>query len=97
MATLLALAGALLAAGAVALVPGRGRVPARVVFHLLLVLAPVVLVAAWIGTFRRATIGSWLALVPVIVTWACIVDARRGLSSRLARIGPRTKPPSPRA
>jgi len=78
----------LVAAGVLALasvVPHRRRTLARAVLFLYLLLVPILLAGWAISRWPKATFASYLALVPVIVTWACILDANGGLSNRLAR------------
>lgn len=70
-------------------IPGRRRALARAGLVWFAGLLPIVLSAWAISRLEGVTAGSYLALVPVIVTWCCILDARYGLSHRLARVGPR--------
>lgn len=90
LATLAAILAVLLALAAI---PHRGRAAARAALSGFAVVLPILLLVHAISRWPRASFGSYLALVPVIVTWACVVDARHGLSHRLARIGPRRDRP----
>lgn len=50
---------------------------------------PITLIVWAIACWPGSSFGSYLVVIPVIVTWCCIIDARHGISHRLARIGPR--------
>jgi len=67
----------------------RRRTLARAALFLYLLLLPILLAGWAISRWPEATFASYLALVPLLVTWACILDANGGLSNRLAR----TRPP----
>jgi hypothetical protein len=66
-------------------VPHPRRTLARAALFLYVLALPVLLAGWAISRWPKATFASYLALVPVIVTWACILDANGGLSDRLAR------------
>ena len=86
LVTLLAILLPLLVASAI---PHPRRALARACLVWFAGCLPIVLLAWAISRFEGVCVGSYLALVPVIVTWCCVIDARYGLSHRLARVGPR--------
>lgn len=80
-----ALAAVLGALALASVVPHRRRAHARAALFLYVLLLPVLLAGFAVSRWPRATFASYLALVPVVVAWACVLDANGGLSNRLAR------------
>jgi len=86
LAVLAALLVALLVGSAI---PHRRRPQVRAALVWCVASLPIVGVIVAIASWEGASLGSYTVLVPVIVTYCCIIDARYGLSHRFARVGPR--------
>ena len=69
--------------------PHPWRPAARAALVWFVVSLPITLIVWAIACWPGSSFGSYLVVIPVIVAWCSIVDARHGISSRLARIGPR--------
>lgn len=76
-------------------IPHRRRALARVCLLWFVGLMPLALLIYAIARWEGSSFGSYLALVPAILTVLCIIDARHGHSHRWARTGPRPRAASP--
>ena len=73
-------------------VPHPRRPLARVCLVWFLGLVPLVLLIYAIACWDGSHFGSYLGLIPAIVAVLCVIDAKHGLSHRMARVGPRPRP-----
>ena len=66
--------------------PHRRRTLSRVCLVWFLGVIPVVLLIYAIARWDGSHVGSYLGLIPGIVAVLCVIDAKHGLSHRMARI-----------